>query len=255
MSREYTQMNRQLVSLQDQIDTLAANLDAVQRKQNGVASLVHTAGSTPLETFARESPAAPAKPRRAQFAGSASSVYEYETSNNNMQAPGMSHTGMAADDGLELPKQHSDKDPLTEMSSEEALRLCAVYEDEVGSTIPMLNMDALTAKVKTFWSFMESMRRVGFLQRGVEAGEPFMDGETLILKLVLAIACVIDGGASTETGRAIFANSKRISGQSAGLDATGSARTLKIWVLMVGRLEYMHIYPTNLFVGSILLLH
>ena len=230
-------MNRQLTSLQEQIDTLAANLDAVQRKQNGMPSLIHTAGTTPLESIARESPTAPARARHPQYGGATSSSYDYDVAGSGgIQAMGMNHTGINQDDGPEGSK-HTDRDPLIDMSSEEALRLCNVYEDEIGSTHPMLNMEALMTKVKTFWSFMESMRRVGFLQKGVEEGDSFMDGETLILKLVLAVSCLIDGSVSSEVGRAIFANVRRVIPQSSGLEQQISTRLLKIWVLLVCIIE------------------
>ena len=125
------------------------------------------------------------------------------------------------------------KDPLWSLTQDEALRLCTLYEEEVGIMYPMLNMDKIMSKAKTLFNFLDSMRRVRFLEDEIEQGDSLDDDETMLLKMILATALVVESSGQSDLGRSLWDNVRRISNSQDRLGHPASVKTLQILVVTV----------------------
>ncbi|KAH6605910.1 Zn2Cys6 transcriptional regulator [Trichoderma cornu-damae] len=74
-------------------------------------------------------------------------------------------------------------DPLLEFDKDEMVRLCRVYEDEIGIMYPVLNIQTVIAHVKNVSLYLRSQRPT----------EPLNDLQTLQLKAVMCCALVVEG--------------------------------------------------------------
>ena len=103
-----------------------------------------------------------------------------------------------------LPSTHADKDPIWTVSQEEALRLCHVYEDEMGLMYPILDTSKIVAYVQKLYRFMEAAHRSGLMQQGMPGADSIDDEDTNILKMVLATAMTVESNGRSELGRKLF---------------------------------------------------
>ncbi|KAK5168057.1 uncharacterized protein LTR77_006625 [Saxophila tyrrhenica] len=101
-------------------------------------------------------------------------------------------------------QMHSTKDPIWAVSREEALRLCRVWEDEMGIMYPVLDMDKVIAHTQHLYRFMEAAHRTGLMQQGFPGADAIDDEDTNILKLILATALTAEGSGKSELGQRIF---------------------------------------------------
>ena len=254
-------MTQQLQTLQEQVETLFSGLSALQQKFGNDVNQARNPSVGPLDPQiayqGQSSPEVTSKQLRRQFSGPTSSAYDFDLANNSLQSMGINQPNYGSDDvgaGQDhqmgnsvsppvpnIPQQTVNpvKDPLVRMSHDEALRLCKIYDEEIASSAPMLDMDAIIAKVKTMYSFMDTMKRIGFLQKGVEQGESFGDDETLVLKMILATASTVENGGQSDIGKALFENVRRISNLQDRLGQQANIKTLQILAVTV-RLTYEH---------------
>lgn len=107
--------------------------------------------------------------------------------------------------GQQLQTYHSDKDPIWQISQEEAIRLCRVYEDEMGLMYPVLDINVVIAYAGKLYRFMEAAHRAGLMQQGMPGADSIEDEDTNILKLVLAVALTVEGSGQSELGQSLFA--------------------------------------------------
>ena len=103
-----------------------------------------------------------------------------------------------------LREFHADKDPIWSVSQEEALRLCRVYEDEMGLTYPVLDIKKVIAYAQKLYRFMEAARRTGLMQQGFPGADSIEDEDTNVLKLVLATAMTVEASGRSNLGRRMF---------------------------------------------------
>jgi hypothetical protein len=99
---------------------------------------------------------------------------------------------------------HEEKDPIYTVSKEEALRLCRVYEDEMGLMYPVLDIQTVMQYTERLYSFIDAARRNGFIQQGLPGSDAINDENTIILKMIIAAASTMEGSGSSELGRSIF---------------------------------------------------
>lgn len=248
-------MTQQLQTLQEQVETLFSGLSALQQKYSSDVNQPRNSSVGPLDPQiayqGQPSPEATSKQLRRQFSGPTSSAYDFDIANNSLQSMGINQPNYGSDDvatGQDHPMGNTSsspvpnipqqmvnpvKDPLVRLTQEEALRLCKIYDEEIATSAPMLDMDAITAKAKTMYSFLETMKRIGFLQKSVEQGESFGDDETLVLKMILATASTVENGGQSEIGRALFENVRRISNLQDRLGRPANVKNLQILAVTV----------------------
>lgn len=99
---------------------------------------------------------------------------------------------------------HADKDPIWTISQEEALRLCGVFEDEMGLMYPFLDIAKLMAYTQKLYRFMEAAHRSGLMQQGFAGADTIDDDDTNILKMVIACSLTVEGSGRSDLGRRMF---------------------------------------------------
>lgn len=98
---------------------------------------------------------------------------------------------------------HSDKDPIWSVNKDEALRLCRVFEDENGLLYPFLDIDQIFKHATLLFTFVDAANR-SFVLGDMPGADALQDEDTDVLKLVMAIALVSEGGGQSERGRRLF---------------------------------------------------
>ncbi|PSN73184.1 hypothetical protein BS50DRAFT_596835 [Corynespora cassiicola Philippines] len=236
-SEEFKQMSAHISSLQDQVDQLFANLNSLRAQVD-----VQSAGSigTPFNTqeYARsmslgQTPGVPPSPahqrtksfsKHPRFHGPTSSAFNLGVAKSSLKTMGITGTeegedeGVVTQDGTPLgtppvgqaitPRAtlHSDKDPIWSLSKQEALRLVHVWHEEMGLMYPFLEIDTILRYAEMLFSFVEAAARSGLMQGGRPGSDAIMDDRTSILKLMLAIALVLEGNGTDPLGQRLFDN-------------------------------------------------
>ncbi|KAF2172583.1 hypothetical protein M409DRAFT_17814 [Zasmidium cellare ATCC 36951] len=103
-----------------------------------------------------------------------------------------------------LQSIHAQKDPIWSISQEEALRLCRVYEDEMGLMYPVLDVNKVVDYATKLYRFMEAAHRTGLMQQGLPGADSIDDEDTNILKLVLATALTVEACGRSDLGQRLF---------------------------------------------------
>jgi len=219
-SEEFRQMNAQLASLQQQVDNLYANLNSL-RASNGGDSMAYSASSErsmsigqtvlpPISPMSRYRPA----PKHPSFRGPTSSAFSLDVAKNtlhNMGYQGLSDEGVITHDAtpvpspptsLQQPPNASGRDPLWALSKEEMIRLCRVYEEEMGLMYPVVDIESVITHGKNLYEFIDSALRSGLANAHSPQG--IHDLQSCILKMVVACATVTEGGGQSEIGYRLF---------------------------------------------------
>ncbi|KFZ11729.1 hypothetical protein V502_07431 [Pseudogymnoascus sp. VKM F-4520 (FW-2644)] len=225
-SEEFKQMNAHLSSLQEQIDNLYANLNALRSGDIGPNKGSMT-GSMSQRSIQSTSPALTYRPppKHPRFQGPTSSAFSFDVAKNtlqNMGYPGL-ETGedgnvMQDDTPAGSPPirqavlpSHPFRDPLWSITKEEALRLCVVYEDEICIMYPFLDMNWVVQVVNTQYRSMEESSPKNGLNPNTDSASPVEEQDLNIIKLVLATASAVECSGQSEFANRLFENTKRAS--------------------------------------------
>jgi hypothetical protein len=84
------------------------------------------------------------------------------------------------------------------------MRLCRVYEDEMGLMYPVLDINKIIAYTQKLYRFMEAAHRQGLMQQGLPGADAIDDEDTNILKMVIACALTVEGSGKSDLGRRMF---------------------------------------------------
>jgi hypothetical protein len=95
---------------------------------------------------------------------------------------------------------HPSKDPIWAVTKEEALRLCRVYEDEIGLMYPVLDINEMVGFVDKLYRFMDAVRRSGLFQPNEPGSDRLDDEDTNLLKLLLGAAMTVEASGRSELG-------------------------------------------------------
>ena len=220
---EYRSMNAHIQALQQQINDLYGHLNALRNGQSPFPmhpSLTHT--ESPASFRSNLSPPQ-SRASHPQFQGPTSSAFNLDVAKSSLQTMGISTQPELQDDGgsgdidpaLDAPAiQHlapvaamvtaPHKDPLWQLSKDDAIRLCKIYDEDIGMMYPMLDIEKILRHAEMLFNFVESAARTGLMNRD-RAGADMLEGNDInILKMVLASALVAEGGGQSPLGRAIY---------------------------------------------------
>lgn len=228
--REFRSMKDQIITLQDQVNSLFTSLNDL-RAQN-------TSFDSPnFDNFSRDGsqavftamPAglAKARSRHPRFHGPTSSAFNFDVAKSSLQNMGITpvedgmqddmttaHATPAASPpppmGSLIPAIHPYKDPIWSIRREEAMRLCKVYEEEIGIMYPVVNVHNVTHQANLLYTFIEAATRTGFAGRGLPGADGLHDDSTILLKLILATTLVVEGGGQSELGRRLYLSVKPV---------------------------------------------
>ncbi|KAF4630864.1 hypothetical protein G7Y89_g7271 [Cudoniella acicularis] len=225
-SEEFRQMNVQLASLQEQVDNLYANLNALRSNGDAVAfapasersmSISQSTVAQPISPISRQRPI----PRHPSYRGPTSSTFGLEVAKNTLQ--NMGYQGLNVDEGVatqdDTPVASPPavqppslvnclgapalKDPIWALSKEEMIRLCRVYEEEMGIMYPVVNIEQVIIHGTNLYNFIDSVLRSGFGNPSTP-GKGINDEQSCVLKMVLASATLTEGHGQSEIGYQLF---------------------------------------------------
>jgi hypothetical protein len=101
---------------------------------------------------------------------------------------------------------HPTKDPLWSITRDEAIRLCKVYEEEIGIMYPLFDIEVIIRHVNTLWIFLEAALRSGIGH--MPGADAIDDDDTNLVKIILAAALVLEGDGQSDLGQRMFESLK-----------------------------------------------
>jgi hypothetical protein len=221
-------MSSQLTTLQDQVNSLFSSLSDLRAQKPAYESpsfdQISRDGSQPVFT-PMPTGMPKTRSRHPRFHGPTSSAFNFDVAKSSLQSMGIAED--AIPDELTtahvtpagsppphlvplLPTIHPTKDPIWTIRREEAIRLCKVYEEEIGIMYPVVDISTITSQANLLYTFMEAATRTGFAQRGLPGANGLSDDNSVILKLILATTLVVEGGGQSELGRRLYLSVKPV---------------------------------------------
>ncbi|KAH7028013.1 uncharacterized protein B0I36DRAFT_328446 [Microdochium trichocladiopsis] len=136
------------------------------------------------------------------------------------------------------PQDQPPRDPLWDFEKDEILRLCRLHEDEVGIMYPIIKIDTLIQHAKNLASWMEASRDSGYVQR-TEQELAFTDVDTLVLKVIMAMALSVEEHGNSEKGARLFESARPFLDRMLMSDAS-DIKTLPLLALSAGYRFFMN---------------
>lgn len=230
-AREFRVMTANIQALQEQVDSLYASLSALRTtpENNGPLQPGHgsyprpPSPSRPTSRSSFQNSMSPSQPRgkHPRFQGPTSSAFNFDVANSSLQTMGITEADLPGEEALNYeetplnspPQQQSvvtsifapppAKDPIWKVGKEEAIRLCRVYEEEIGITYPMLDIEKTIERAHLLFTSNESATRTG-LMKGLPGLENLDPDEINIIKTILATTLTVEGSGQSELGRMLF---------------------------------------------------
>ncbi|DAA73720.1 TPA_exp: putative C6 transcription factor [Trichophyton benhamiae CBS 112371] len=232
---EFRSMKDRIERLQEQVNTLFESINGLHRQTESPAvdntSQLSREASRSISwhqpTFETQNIPIP-KPRtkHLRFYGPTSTAFNFAVAKSSLQTMGITHI----DDGsqeiynaqdatpTQTPPYHSsalyansltsNKDPLFAIKREEAIRLCRVYEDEIGQMYPMFDVEKMITQTNLLFAFLEAADRNVCTGRSRTSADCLNDDDTAILKIVLAITLLLEGNGQSELGTQLYISIK-----------------------------------------------
>jgi hypothetical protein len=210
-------MTAHLAALQQQVDDLYSSLAALRTP--GTASTLFSDHAPPIPSARPRTKSVSKHPR---FHGPTSSAFNLGVARLSLRTMGISaaeddEAALAHDatprasppvsgPALSLQPLHADKDPIWNISKHDAMRLVNVWHEEQGVMYPILDMDKMLRYADMLFTFIEAAARSGLMQGALPGADAIMDEQTSVLKLILAIALVLEGGGKDALGERLFEN-------------------------------------------------
>ena len=221
-------MNATIQSLQEQIDNLYAHLNALRHEQQS-HHLGHDQNTYPpppqfgpsgSQAYHNEGvPSPQSRAKHPQYQGPTSSAFNFDIANASLQTMGVTEPDMsdnsavAFDESLSDPQLqapvasmaiHPDKDPLWRMNKDDAVRLCRVYEDEMGIMYPVVNIEEIIDRAKFLFTFTEAATKSGLIRTDRSGQDRLGSTDNNILKMILATALTVEANGHSDLGQALF---------------------------------------------------
>lgn len=224
-------MNANIQSLQEQVDSLYSNLSALRNAHESNGLSHHGHGSyhrqsllaQPSSQAQYQNSTSSSQPRgkHLRFQGPTSSAFNFDVANSSLQTMGITEADLPDENGINYdetpfssPRQHQpalvslltlpSKDPIWKLGKEEAVRLCGVYEEELGNMFPMFDVERMIEKIELLFTFAESATRNSLLNHSLPGLDDIDVDDVNILKMVLATTLTIEGSGESEIGRMLF---------------------------------------------------
>ncbi|KUL84464.1 hypothetical protein ZTR_06147 [Talaromyces verruculosus] len=222
---EFRAMKDQIDTLQTQVNTLFTSLNELSTFKTSLDSVPFDQYSTepsrtgPISTSQEEpSPASPPQTRHPRFHGPTSSAFNFGVARVSLRDMGLTSTENPIHDDLaataetsslstpmtRLAAMHPTKDPIWAITREEAVRLCRVYEEEIGLMYPFFNIEKVISQTNLLYNFLEAATRTGLTQTQLPGLDGLQDDDSLNLKMILATTLVLEGGGQSTLARQLF---------------------------------------------------
>ncbi|KAL9053448.1 MAG: hypothetical protein Q9162_004751 [Coniocarpon cinnabarinum] len=235
-SPEYKSMSSQVVSLQEQVNMLWQSLNTLRNALGHEVMSQPEPFSVTTEGSRQVAPAQanmiidPALNRNhngsqhGKYQGPTSAQYNFDLARSSLQSLGIgtgddtfdSRPQISQAEAVSSTQQHPTFQlhpsiaPFREISKDEALRLCNVYAEEMGLMYPILDIGRISQYATLVFTLGDAVERNASISLTPETGDPAVDADMEILKLVLANALVVEtAGKSTLASRLFTSCSKR----------------------------------------------
>ena len=228
-------MEAHIAHLQDQVNMLFDNLNALRHH---VDTNIGPMDASPLAqtTYAQPTPLSQTTPTQASpghsrsrslprvstFQGPTSAAYNIGVARSSLQTMGITTSDDVLEEDLttqdasptgspSLANQvlgkiplHSTKDQIWAITRAEAIRLCHLWDSEMGVMYPVVEIDRVVRHANLLYGFIEAVSRSGFVQLALPGADSIHDEQTIILKLIIASSLVLEGSGRSELGQRIF---------------------------------------------------
>lgn len=198
-NRTLERLSQQMTAMQEQIALLSSAVYSLT-SANGILRPDTT--QTQTQTWTRRLSSAK---EALTFQGPTTSAFSFGLAKSSLQQRGIVGVGDGDDDAdgdltqepspmLSPPSPARDSvDPLRTIGKAEALRLCRVYEEEMGIMYPVLELEQLLQQVHVLYG------------HGAESdGDSLEEGDVHILRLVLACALAAEASGGSELAVRLF---------------------------------------------------
>ncbi|KAI8964486.1 hypothetical protein F5Y11DRAFT_315824 [Daldinia sp. FL1419] len=233
-SDEFKHMTDKVNQLQEQVDALFANMNALRSEALRLAPIhdrpatLQSASSTPssssvpsIAPIHRSSDASQA--RQPGFRGPTSTRFNLDVAKNTLHKMGYSNSPDVGElDGLSqsspAPSPNlttqmastpggSSRDPLWEFDKDELVRLCRVHDEEIGIMYPVVKIESVIRHARTLSSWMEAARKNFMIPWSGEEGG-IKDRNTLLLKLIVCCALQVEEHGNSEKAQRLFLSAR-----------------------------------------------
>lgn len=219
-------MSNHIHSLQDQVNYLYAGLDALRNgqpfpvaNQDQEQYSVHPA-LAPADPYRNDLPPAQSHGNQPRFQGPTSSAFSFDVARSSLQtmgitAPEVAEGGFSDEDATAGQARaptapmtvHPNKDPLFKMTRAEAIRLCHVYEEEMGLMYPMLDPEKIIIQINMLFQFLETAVKSGLIdihKAGSDRLGNIDPNDVNILRMVLSTALIVEGDGQSDLGKELY---------------------------------------------------
>ncbi|KAI1437076.1 fungal-specific transcription factor domain-containing protein [Xylaria sp. CBS 124048] len=251
-SDDFKRMAAQVNHLQEQVETLFNNLNALRAETMRAGPSYHhdraftgpSASSTPSSTT-MTLPPLPRQPPL-PFRGPTSNHFTLDVAKNTLHKMGYSYpteniemNGPAHETPVASPKlppqvmqsvETPAVDALWELDKDEMLRLCRIYQEEVGIMYPIIRIEAIVSHAKTLATWMEAAKKSGFAG---DQDKIIDDPNTLMLKVVLCGGLLVDGHGNSAQAQRIYAGIQHVANRMLMSDPP-NVQTLPFLALVAG---------------------
>jgi hypothetical protein len=212
--RNFERLFEQMRAMQDQITLLSASVRSIASNEHSPAGVPATGtyGLKPVQRTLRRVSTA----RETPFQGPTTSAFSFDLAKSSLQRRGIVEHTEAGDEGdlaqdpspLASPSAQNREleprqavDPLWTLPKNEALRLCRVYEEEMGIMYPVVELPELLKHVDLLYGPMDRALGPAF-QPDVQRGLAREDIH--ILRIVFACALTAEASGRSEQAIALF---------------------------------------------------
>ncbi|CAG8900730.1 unnamed protein product [Penicillium egyptiacum] len=210
----FRQLFDQMRAMQDQITQLSASIRSIASSEHspGGVSVTGTYGQVPTQRSLRRLSTA----RETSFQGPTTSAFSFDLAKSSLQQRGIVERAEGGDEGdmtqepspLASPSAPNEEietrqtlDPLWVLSKAEALRLCHVYEEEMGIMYPVLELSEILDQVDILYDPRD--RALG--PTGQPVGHDGLSRKDVhILRLVFACALTAEASGRSEQAISLF---------------------------------------------------
>lgn len=234
-NREFKNMSAHISTLQEQVEQLFANLEMLRARTDSQSigsigtpynphdysrsmSTVHNPAHPPSPAHQRSK----THSRHPRFHGPTSSAFNLGVAKTSLQSMGITAPEEGEDEGVvtqdvtpmgspppvSIAKSalHAEKDPIWSLNKSDAVRLINVWHEEMGMMYPFMDIEKVVGYAEMLFAFVEAAARSGLMQGGRPGADAIMDDRTSNLKLVLAIALILEGNGKDPLGERLFKN-------------------------------------------------
>lgn len=183
------------------------------------------------ETVSADSPATSATYRpsskQQRFQGPTSTGYSLDVASSTLQNMGYPGLGDVGEEGTNTngatpmtspsprlsvatahPHAHPSRDPIWNLNKDEVIRLCRVYEEEMGIMHPVVDIDKIIIHTNNLYNWIDAASRNGLAGSAskVRPGEAsrLRDGRSLLVKMICACSLTVEGNGQSELGVQLF---------------------------------------------------